>query len=469
MADEKKTMRAWQLSGPGDVAKTLKLNDAAPYPSQPLKKGQVLTQVKAAAINPADYKFPAVPVVGRLMVSAGKIPGMDCAGVVVQAGPDSAYKVGDRVLGRVDPRGGQGTLAEYTILEQEGSAKIADNVSFEEAAGANTAALTGLQPIAANIKEGTGAKVFINGGAGGTGTYAIQIAKQLGCHVTATCSTAKAQFCKDLGADEIIDYKTSDVVTELKKKGQVFDLAVDLVGFSPGNLYTSSPDYLKPEAKYIAVGGAANSAVVTSMVKGLVLPGFLGGGKRKMEFYMTSNNHNDLSRVSDWLANGKLKTVTHKTFPFEQVKEAFAELKTGRAAGKIIITFAHFTIPTNCDNQTLTMCVKAGDKYTCGTHSFSSLIRCDTAKLKSRAPAAENVCETVGAVFVSIKIPCPNPACAAAMTSTLRSSARSLSGNKTGVAKNAAVVKMLREAVSRHPAASSKSYLCWGEAWDRRR
>ncbi|KAH8837965.1 hypothetical protein MCOR27_003092 [Pyricularia oryzae] len=338
MAEEKKTMRAWQLSGPGDVAKTLQLNDAAPYPSQPLKKGQVLTQVKAASINPADYKFPAVPVVGRLMVSAGKIPGMDCAGVVVKAGPDSAYKVGDRVLGRVDPRGSQGTLAEYTILEHEGSAKIADNVTFEEAAGANTAALTGLQPIAANIKEGSDAKVFINGGAGGTGTYAIQIAKQLGCHVTATCSTAKAQFCKDLGADEIIDYKTSDVVAELKKKGQVFDLAVDLVGFSPGNLYTGSPDYLRPEAKYIAVGGAANSAVVTSMVKGLMLPGFLGGGKRKMEFYMTSNNHNDLSQVSEWLANGKIKTVTHKTFPFEQVKEAFAELKTGRAAGKIIIT-----------------------------------------------------------------------------------------------------------------------------------
>lgn len=338
MADQKKTMRAWQLSGAGDVAKTLKLNDSAPYPSQPLKKGQVLTQVKAAAINPADYKFPAIPVVGRLIVSAGKIPGMDCAGVVVEAGPDAAYKVGDRVLGRVDPRGGQGTLAEYTILEHEGSAKIADNVSFEEAAGANTAALTGMQPIAANIKEGSGAKVFINGGAGGTGTFAIQIAKQLGCHVTTTCSTAKAQFCKDLGADEIIDYKTSDVVTELKKKGQVFDLAVDLVGFSPGNLYTSSPDYLKPESKYVAVGGAANSAVVTSMVKGLVLPGFLGGGKRKMEFYMTANNHNDLSRISDWLANGKVKTVTHKTFPFEQVKEAFAELKTGRASGKVIIT-----------------------------------------------------------------------------------------------------------------------------------
>ncbi|TLS22184.1 uncharacterized protein PpBr36_09983 [Pyricularia pennisetigena] len=455
MADQNKTMRAWQLSGPGDVTKTLQLNDAAPYPSQPLKKGQVLTQVKAAAINPADYKFPALPVVSRLMVSAGKIPGMDCAGVVVKAGPDSPYKAGDRVFGRVDPRAGQGTLAEYTILEHEGSAKIADNVSFEQAAGANTAALTGLQPIAANIKEGSGAKVFVNGGAGGTGTYAIQIAKQLGCHVTATCSTAKAQLCKDLGADEIIDYKTSDVVAELKKKGQVFDLAVDLVGFSPGNLYTSSSDYLKPEAKYVAVGGAANSAVVTSMVKGLVLPGFLGGGKRKMEFYMTSNNHKDLSRISDWLANGKLKTVTHKTFPFEQVKEAYEELKTGRAS-------------VTSYNPTLRMCVKACDKYTCGTHSFSRLIRCDIARLNGRVPDAENMCETVSTVFVSIKIPCPNQACAPAVISTLEygSGVRTLRGgnrnaSETVLVTNAVVVKMLRDAVSREPAASSQNYtLC---------
>ncbi|KAI6499913.1 hypothetical protein MCOR11_003062 [Pyricularia oryzae] len=114
------------------------------------------------------------------------------------------------------------------------------------------------------------------------------------------------------------------------------------------------------------------------------------------------------------------------------------------------------------------MCVKAYDKYTCGTHSFSRLIRCDTAKLKGRVPDAENVCETVRTVLVSIKIPCPNPTCAAAMVTTLksggnahtlRSSGGICSGSTASVVKNADVVKMLRDAVSRHPAASSQSYL----------
>ncbi|EHA46590.1 hypothetical protein MGG_09008 [Pyricularia oryzae 70-15] len=101
------------------------------------------------------------------------------------------------------------------------------------------------------------------------------------------------------------------------------------------------------------------------------------------------------------------------------------------------------------------MCVKAYDKYTCGTHSFSRLIRCDTAKLKGRVPDAENVCETVRTVLVSIKIPCPNPTCAAAMVTTLksggnahtlRSSGGICSGSTASVVKNADVVKMLRDA-----------------------
>ncbi|KAI6625894.1 hypothetical protein MCOR08_007344 [Pyricularia oryzae] len=102
------------------------------------------------------------------------------------------------------------------------------------------------------------------------------------------------------------------------------------------------------------------------------------------------------------------------------------------------------------------MCVKAYDKYTCGTHSFSRLIRCDTAKLKGRVPDAENVCETVRTVLVSIKIPCPNPTCAAAMVTTLksggnahtlRSSGGICSGSTASVVKNADVVKMLRDAI----------------------
>ncbi|KAL8291208.1 hypothetical protein RB597_005473 [Gaeumannomyces tritici] len=338
------TMRGWQINAAGPLTKTLQLNAAIPYPSQPLKQGQVLVRVAYASINPADYKFPELGLAARAVLKLPKTLAMDLSGRVVAAGPGSTLAPGARVVGRVDPlQSAGGGLAEYVVLERDGCAPVADSVPLDQAAGAGTAGLTALQSIVPNVVvvgEGEGKaaapRVFLNGGTGGTGTFAIQVAKAAGCHVTVSCSTAKVDLCKGLGADEVVDYKTTDLVKHLQDQGPVYDLAVDYVG-TPSNLYKAADIYLKPAAKFVMVAGAPGLAGVLGTTRNILLPGFLGGGKHKFDVYMTKNRHDDLARLAKWMGEGKVKTVVHKVYPFEETPQAFEELKKGAATGKIVI------------------------------------------------------------------------------------------------------------------------------------
>ncbi|KZZ90867.1 Alcohol dehydrogenase superfamily, zinc-type [Moelleriella libera RCEF 2490] len=179
--------------------------------------------------------------------------------------------------------------------------------------------------------------VFINSGSGGTGTYMIQIAKLLGCHVTVSCSTAKAPLCRSLGADAIIDYKTSDVVAELARRGRhVFDLVIDNVGYSPANLYAecTRARVMKPAAVFVVVTG--NPLAIVSWLR----PAFLGGGTNKMVMYLTRARRPDLDQLTRWLDDGKLRSVVDRTFAFEDAREAFAYLMQGSAAGKVVVRVA---------------------------------------------------------------------------------------------------------------------------------
>lgn len=329
-------MRAWELPTPGAVDKTLRLRDDVPYPSQALKKGQVLVRVGAASLNPADYKMPEMGAAARAIVKFPKIPTMDLAGHVVAAGPGSSLKAGDRVIGRVNPLLAGGGLSQFAVLDHDGCVAVSDKISLEHAAGVGTAALTAYQTVKPYVKEGS--RVFLNGGTGGTGTFAIQMAKTLGCSVTVTCSTQKVDLCRELGADEVIDYKTTDVNDHLKKQGAVYDLCVDFVGV-PEDLYKTSDHFLKPGvgARFISVSGKPGMATVASNVRNLLLPSVLGGGKHKFQFYMTKNNHDDLAQIAAWMEEGKVRTVVHSVFPFEEVPQAFEELKKGHATGKIIV------------------------------------------------------------------------------------------------------------------------------------
>ncbi|CAF3446240.1 unnamed protein product [Fusarium graminearum] len=330
-------MQAWQAAGPGTFESVFKHHPSIPKPTpESLKPGQILIQVSRAALNPADYKVIELGLASRALTSYPKTPGMDLSGRVVAVAADvTDTKAGDYVLARASPLKAFGSLAQFTVCDKEGYSVIPEDMDLDQAAGVGTAGLTAYQTIQPYVKAGD--KVFINGGSGGVGLWGIQIAKALGCHVTVSCSTGKAELCKSLGADEIIDYKTSDVMTELRKRGKVFSHCADNVGDSPPNLYGASNDYLLPGSSYVFVGGHVSAKSFISLSAGIVRPAFLGGVKAKFVSYMTVNKTKDLNQLRDWMVEGKVKTVIDSTFGFKEADKAFESLKKGSSGGKIIV------------------------------------------------------------------------------------------------------------------------------------
>jgi NADPH:quinone reductase-like Zn-dependent oxidoreductase len=183
------TMKAWQWSTCSTVLEdAIEINNSAPLPTskRPLASGETLIHVHAAALNPVDYKLAELPIVGRMAISKPATPGLDFAGRIVQVGPDCDIKVGQMVFGKLEPKAQFGTLGEYIIGSKAGTVPLPPGITAEQAATLGVCGLVTYQCLAPNVKEGD--RVFINGGSGGTGTFAIQIAKALGCYVTTTCS-----------------------------------------------------------------------------------------------------------------------------------------------------------------------------------------------------------------------------------------------------------------------------------------
>lgn len=352
--DWPKTMRAWQYTSatPG-LDKALHLNDlATPPPPSALTPDAVLVRVHYMAVNPADYKLAELGLLARALVSPPAAPGMDFSGRVVAVGSKMAgsYQRGDAVFGRVEPNK-FGTMGEYVLVKNgDGIAKVPDSSeaggkeeeeTLRDCAAVGTCALTAIQTIKPYVTPGAaGQKVFINGGSGGTGTFGIQIAKALGCHVTASCSGRNAELCRSLGADEVVDYTTQNVSEVLSAQGKVFSLVVDNVGFSPAgqeDLYTAANKYLTDEGWFVQVGGGASKQMVMATFKRALVPGLLGGGKRHWKFAMTAQSHEDLATVAGWMKEGKVKVVVDEMVDFQRAPEAYTKLKTGRTKGKIVV------------------------------------------------------------------------------------------------------------------------------------
>lgn len=328
-------MRAAQwASKAGGIEKNIEINEFTPLPSDAKVLGPDSTLVKVAysSINPVDYKLPEFGIYRALKMSNPGIPAGDYAGTVVATTlPD--LSPGDLVFGRSDPPA-FGALADYLVVHgKENVVKIPEGVEMSAAASLGVAGLTAYQCIAPYVNEGS--KVFINGGSGGTGSFGIQIAKILGCRVTTTCSGANVEFCKSLGADEVIDYRTTDVVAYLRRQGTSYDLLIDNVN-SP-ELYWNSHHYLKEAGYYINIAGAITLPHLINMVKVLYMPTWLGGGTRAAKFLRRKSNAKNFAQLAQWIEQGRLTPVIEKVYNLDDAAEAFARLKTGRSRGKLVI------------------------------------------------------------------------------------------------------------------------------------
>lgn len=213
---------------------------------------------------------------------------------------------------------------------------IPTGVSPIAAAGAPVAAVTARGSIIPYVYASS--QVFINGDSGGVGTYGIQIAKQVGAHVTVSCSTRNVDLCRSLGAGEVLDYTKRPLSKQLQDVAdrlRPFDHIVDNV-FSDPALYFQGRTCTSANAKFVEVASGPELDFLRFALGALLWPSCFGGGRRKLVFAYADINNKNLAQIAKGMADGDVKPVTDQVFAMEDTVEAFRRLKTCRATGKVI-------------------------------------------------------------------------------------------------------------------------------------
>lgn len=292
---------------------------------------EVLVRVRASSVNPAEwYSVAGRPWVVRTMMGVAKPKsprlGWDFAGVVETVGAAvSDFRAGDEVFG-----GSSGALAEYVCAGQPVALKPA-NATFEEAAAVPTAGLTALQGLRDHGGVEPGQRVLVNGGSGGVGTFAVQIAKALGAEVTAVCSTAKVDLVRSLGADAVVDYTKED----FSRPGVEYDVVLDIAGSRSWPAYRR---VLAPRGTVVVIGGPKGSGLLGPLghiirIKAAALP-----GRRRAPFFVAKPNRPDLEALGEMISSGKVRSVIDRRYPLSEVAEALGYVGEGHAAGKVVVT-----------------------------------------------------------------------------------------------------------------------------------
>ncbi|MEI1278176.1 NAD(P)-dependent alcohol dehydrogenase [Leptospira venezuelensis] len=297
------------------------------------KDNEVLVRVKAASVNAADWRMmKADPFLVRFYAGLFKpkkisVLGADVAGTVEAVGENvTKFRPGDEVFGDVFASG-FGAFAEYKCGREDEFVLKPSNISFEEIAALPLAGMTALHSLRDFGKIEEGQKVLINGASGGVGTFAIQLAKYFGAHVTAVCSTSKIAQAMSLGADQVIDYTKEDFI----QNGKKYDLIVGVNGYRSLSDYKSA---LIPKGRYVMAGGGS-----AQLFQALLLGPFISlRGSQKIIAASSEPNQKDLIFLSELMRSGKIKSVIDKRYKLEEVPKAIQYVEQGHAAGKVIIS-----------------------------------------------------------------------------------------------------------------------------------
>ena len=294
---------------------------------------EVLVRVLAASAHIGDWHFmTGLPYLFRIAGSGLRAPkarvrGTDVAGRVEAVGNDvTQFQSGDEVFGICD-----GAFAEYTTARPDKVAPKPENLTFEQAATVPTSGCTALQAVRNNGKVLPGQKVLIIGAAGGVGSFAVQIAKAFGAHVTGVCSTTKVDLVRSIGADDVIDYTRDDFA----ERGQRYDIILDIAGNrSVSHLRRA----LGPRGTLVIVGGEGGGrwlGGIDRQLRAQVLSLFV---RQKLGTWISTEREEDLEALRELLEAGKVTPVVDRTFPLSEVPEAIRYLRDGRAGGKVVIT-----------------------------------------------------------------------------------------------------------------------------------
>ncbi|WP_405136456.1 NADP-dependent oxidoreductase [Nocardia sp. NBC_01388] len=310
-------------------------------PEPEVRENDVLVQVHAAGVNLLDSKIRDGEFKLILPYRLPLILGNDVAGVVVRAGSRvKNFKPGDKVYARPD-KDRIGTFAEFIGMNEDDVALIPVKLTMEEAASIPLVGLTAWQALVemANLQKDQ--KVLIHAGAGGVGTFAIQLAKHLGAVVATTTSTANIDFVRLLGADVVIDYKNYDFETILDDYDVVLN-SLDEVTLK------KSLQILKPGGKLISISGPPDPDFAEKHGS----PWILKPATRVLSYRIrrAAKRHNvsysflfmrasgdQLREITSLIDSGIIHPVIDRVYPFEKTEEAMAYVEKGRAKGKAVV------------------------------------------------------------------------------------------------------------------------------------
>jgi alcohol dehydrogenase len=315
------TMKSAQINKYGS-SEVIEINQNTPEPS--LSSGKVLVSVKAASVNPADWKIREGGLQQMIQLQFPSTMGMDFSGVIKQVGEgvsNSEFNQGDGVYGQAGVvNGGSGAFAEMALAKTESIANKPKRLSHAEAAALPLVGVSAWRALTENIGLSNGQRILIHGGAGGIGSIAIQLAKHLGAYVATTVSTDDKQFVQELGADQVIDYKTQNFEDMLHDYNSVFDT----VG---GETYKRSFKVLKK-----------GSGIIVSMLE-QPNPQLMDQHGVKAIFQFTQADRERLTKVAKWVDENKdIRVNIDKTFSLDEAGEALDYQKDVHPRGKVVLT-----------------------------------------------------------------------------------------------------------------------------------
>jgi len=326
--DRGHTMKAVVQEGYGS-ADALHIRD---IPRPELTEGRVLVRMRAASVNALDWHSThgglLLEIVSKLMRQKDQpVRGVDLAGTVEAVGAGvTAFKRGDEVFG-----GAVATFAEYVLAREDRLLLKPRDLSFEQASTVNVAGRTALQGLRDHAQVKPGQRVLIHGAGGGVGTFAVQIAKALGAHVTAVTGPRNVDIIQSLGADEVIDYTKEDVTRRPERYDAVLDIATT-------RSISALRRVLLPNGTFVQVGAAKNGGwfgvfgrIIGVMVRSRLL-------RQRVVFYVAQTVPEDLVYLKDLMESGKLRPVIDRTYPLSEAREAMRYVGTGQARAKVVIT-----------------------------------------------------------------------------------------------------------------------------------
>ncbi|MBI9043895.1 MAG: NAD(P)-dependent alcohol dehydrogenase [Anaerolineaceae bacterium] len=294
-----------------------------------VKNNEILIKVHAASVTPLDWHLmTGTPYIARLIAGLfkpkRKVLGTDVAGVVEAVGENiSQFQPGDEVFGLSFYNG---AFAEYLCVPESQSQLVLkpSNISYNDAAATPYAGFTALFCLRDLGCLQPGQKVLINGASGGTGTFAVQIAKAFGAEVTGVCSTPNIERVSSLGADEVIDYTKKD----FSKNTEAYDLIFDVVR---KRSFSDCKNALKPHGIYVTTEFSPSLMIQSLWVSKT-------GNKKLVPLPMKRPTQQDFLELSELLETRKMTPVIDRLYPLSEVPEALRYIGKGHARGKIVIT-----------------------------------------------------------------------------------------------------------------------------------